>query len=237
MNPDIEKMIQLQTVWDGIVRAEKEIEDANRNISENKKKLSDAEASYNTKSGNIKKQKSDLKSKEIKFDEQSLKLEELKNKRLSAANEKQLKAFDNEISLLEEETGSLEDFIIKQMDEIEASEKRMGEMEVSLEAIKNESIENHKILEERIERFSESKNIKENDFKNGLAELTPQAKARFQKLVTSANKKGIVELKNSICLGCNTKVPDNDVSKIKENKDMVNCQNCGKFLYHNTGNK
>ena len=54
---------------------------------------------------------------------------------------------------------------------------------------------------------------------------------RFERLFASKGDAAIVALEHEVCTGCHMKVTTQTAHRVKNGKEIVNCEQCGRILY------
>ncbi|MCU0821810.1 MAG: C4-type zinc ribbon domain-containing protein [Spirochaetes bacterium] len=232
MNKDIETMIELQRYWDGVLRALGEIEKAESSIKRYNKELEDTKRIFAGLEFDIKNIKMEIKQKEIDLAEKDDKGKKLENRRFSVKTEKELAAIDRELETINSERGSLEEKLIELFDRLEKKQSDRAAAENGLSEVSKRAGEQIKNLEERINNFRNSHAENKTGFDGLIGSLPPAVSSKFLRHTQSGNGKGIVSLQGQeICSGCNFKIPSHLAQEASKNEKLVNCTNCGRFIY------
>lgn len=224
-------MIELQSYWDEILQDTNNIEKNNKSINFWKGKVEEKKKELTEIKDNIKDLKKSINQHEIELsqkDEQALKLEERKK---ILKNEKEVLALERELEKVNSDKSSLEDRLIEMFDTLEEKESSVNLMEIDLNESIEQSDKDIKILKEKIDKFLESTKKNQKLFDELAEGLSANPKSKFLKLIKSANGKGIAPLEGEICGECNFKLPINIVQDAKKVDNLINCTNCGRFIY------
>jgi predicted nucleic acid-binding Zn-ribbon protein len=54
---------------------------------------------------------------------------------------------------------------------------------------------------------------------------------RFERLFASKGDAAIVALEHEVCTGCHMKVTTQTAHRVKNGKEIVSCEQCGRILY------
>jgi predicted nucleic acid-binding Zn-ribbon protein len=54
---------------------------------------------------------------------------------------------------------------------------------------------------------------------------------RFERLFTSKGDAAVVALEHEVCTGCHMKVTAQTAHRVKNGKEIVSCEQCGRILY------
>jgi predicted nucleic acid-binding Zn-ribbon protein len=231
MNKDITIMIELQRYWDVIKSQENEIERAKKNIlyweNENSEKHSKAaQAVELNKAITLK-----IKENETALAVLDSKIKKLEEKRLLLKSEKELKSLETELQTIRTEKSNLEDKLIEFIDKQEDIETKMGKWQ-KVSAESEEQVQKDILsINEKIQSYKDVITEYEEKFNSLFEELSSAYKSKFKKLLSSKEGKGIAELEGSICGCCHFSVPEYLVKEASDGKSIINCSNCGRFIY------
>lgn len=231
MNKDITIMIELQKFWDNILRGKTEIEKSNKSIlywKDQLKKNSDEILILET---NIKNIKIRIKEKENELAEKDAQIKKLEKRKDVIKNEKEVIALEHEFSKVKSDKDTLEDELINLFDLIKQKEDELKILQAESIESEKQSLSDIQGLEERIIRFQESINENQNKFDDKVDQLSPVVKTKFMKLTKSHNGIAVSKIDGEICGACNFQVPFNLIQDALKESKIVNCTNCGRFLY------
>ncbi len=231
MNPEITIMIELQRLWDNVLRGKEEIEKSGRSIAHWESRIREAEDGISGLAAEIMKLKSDIKQKEIDLSEKDEKARRLEERKRIIKTEKELNALEHEREALNSGRGALEDEILALMERLDSAGKAMKQMEAERAEFLPQSEQDIAMLRERIDRFEGV--VKENStaFEEKIPGLSPTVRARFQKAIQTGNGKAIARVEGEICEACHVKIPFHVVMDAAKSDKMVNCSHCGRFIY------
>lgn len=172
------------------------------------------------------------KDKELQLDEFQDKIEKLKSRSTEVKTNKEYEANLKEIATFEKNKYNIEDEVLAMMEELEAFVNTLKEEEAKgKEAEKVFKQEEEKIEGEKIELHSNMEAIKAK--RAGYIEkLDENTYDRYMQLLKKLGGLAVVEVKNEICLGCNTNIPPQLCSNIKKGEDVCTCFFCNRLLYH-----
>ena len=63
------------------------------------------------------------------------------------------------------------------------------------------------------------------------AEVDEDLLNRYERLFTSKGDAAIVPLEHEVCMGCHMKITTQTAVRVKGNKEIVSCEQCGRILY------
>lgn len=155
----------------------------------------------------------------------------LKTQQYETRKNDEFRAMGNEIERYEREIRGIEDQELELMDqadklkvEIAAEDKKASGARESIARQMTDLEEKAKTLETRLTQLT--------------AERTETAKkidedllGRFERLFASKGDAAIVSLEHEVCTGCHMKVTAQTAHRVKNGKEIVNCEQCGRILY------
>ncbi len=146
----------------------------------------------------------------------------------------EFQAMGNEIKRYEEEIGKIEDEELELMDQTDKIKAELG-VEEKKGAATSESIA----------RQVKDLAAKEATLDGRLVELTKDRDElaskidedildRFHRLFASKGDAAVVALEHDVCTGCHMKVTTATAMHVKNGKEIVSCEQCGRILYDGT---
>ena len=155
----------------------------------------------------------------------------LKTQQYETRKNDEFRAMANEIERYEKEVQSIEDQELELMDQAEkakveltAEEKKASGVRDSIARQIADLDEKQKTLDGRL-----------NELMAERAELSSKIEedllGRFERLFTSKGDAAIVGLEHEVCTGCHMKVTTQTAHRVKNGKEIVSCEQCGRILY------
>src|SRR5256885_1292161 len=71
----------------------------------------------------------------------------------------------------------------------------------------------------------------EMDRKKLAAKVEEDLLSRFERLFASKGDAAVVALEHEVCTGCHMKVTTQTAHRVKNGKEIVSCEQCGRILY------
>jgi predicted nucleic acid-binding Zn-ribbon protein len=231
MNNDIKTMIELQEYWDKITASRAAIEKARGRIGALEKDFNEIKKKHDAMVRTNKELKSSLKQQELDLADMEGRIAKLEDRKRIIHTEKELKALEKEIDVIKFEIGNLEDKTLALIDDIDAKEREYKALEQTLEE-KAKALDAEK-PKTAVETARHEDIIKVNmDRFNLLIEKLPSTyRSKFLRLLNSRDNKGISRVEGEICGLCNFKIPAFLAIEASKDDKVVNCTNCGKFIY------
>jgi predicted nucleic acid-binding Zn-ribbon protein len=155
----------------------------------------------------------------------------LKTQQYETRKNDEFRAMGNEIERYEKEIHNIEDQELELMDETEklkvevaAEEKKAGAARESIARQMADLEEKGKTLESRLSQLTAER-----------AELAARVEEdlldQFERLFTSKGDAAVVALEHEVCTGCHMKVTTQTAHRVKNGKEIVSCEQCGRILY------
>ena len=172
------------------------------------------------------------KDKDLQLDEFQDKIDKLKSRSADVKTNKEYEANLKEIETFEKSRYNIEDEVLAMMEALEAFANTLKEEEAKgKEAEKVFKQEEEKIEGEKKKLFSEIEAIKAKRAEY-IEKLDTKTYDRYMRLLKKLGGLAVVEVKNEICLGCNTNIPPQLFSNIVKGEDVCTCFFCNRLLFH-----
>lgn len=232
MNEQLKSLVGLQEIDSSLLELAEQIDSLPDKLEQYKaplKEITDLLQKAKIQSEVLTKKKKD---KELQLDEFQDKIEKLKSRSTEVKTNKEYEANLKEIATFEKNKYNIEDEVLAMMEELEAFANTLKEEEAKgKETEKVFKQEEEKIEGEKIELHSNMEAIKAK--RAGYIEkLDENTYDRYMQLLKKLGGLAVVEVKNEICLGCNTNIPPQLCSNIKKGEDVCTCFFCNRLLYH-----
>jgi predicted nucleic acid-binding Zn-ribbon protein len=155
----------------------------------------------------------------------------LKTQQYETRKNDEFRAMGNEIERYEKEIQQIEDQELELMDQAEKSKTELG-IEEKKAAGARESIARQmadldakgKALDSQLKQLTEERTELASKVEEDLLN-------RFERLFTSKGDAAVVALEHEVCTGCHMKVTAQTAHRVKNGKEIVSCEQCGRILY------
>lgn len=231
MNKDIKLMIELQRYWDNVLRGRNDIEKSEKSILHWKRQVDEKAKELSLLEEKIKETKVIIKQKEIELSENDEQIKKLNKRRDIVKNEKEMTAIDHEFANVKSTKDNLESELINLFDFLGDKESEVVNRKTELNDVEMQSLKDITDLKERISHFNSLIDENQQRFDESVNNLSPETKMRFLKLIKSQNGKAIAMIEKEICGVCNFQIPFNLIQDVLKDNNIVNCTNCGRFLF------
>jgi len=136
----------------------------------------------------------------------------------------EIERYENEIRLIEDQELELMDQADKAKVEFAAEEKKASGVRDSVARQMADLDEKQKTLDSRLNEL-----IAERTELSGKIE--EDLLSRFERLFASKGDAAVVALEHEVCTGCHMKVTTQTAHRVKNGKEIVSCEQCGRILY------
>lgn len=233
MSPDIQTVIELQSLDIRILALEREVAALPRHVAEIEKALVShqrkLEADQAALSANHKERR------QLEGDVQSFeqKVSRLKDQMLEARTNEQYRAFQHEISFAEEEIRKAEDRILDLMAKSEPLEENVRAAESSLakekQQVDREKAEAHRRTDAdkaEIERLCAER-------ARVVAGLSTSTYAVYERTRKKYHGQALAEGTDGTCSACHIALRPQFHQDLKLGEELLLCESCGRLLYYN----
>lgn len=172
-----------------------------------------------------------LKEKEGSLQQKEDQIKKLQGQLYTLKTNKEYSTMLTEIEGLKADNSSTEEDVIRLMDEIELTKKKISDEK---EIFKKE--------EANSQKEKEAINLKVKEIESRLSELNEkrcgispkiekQIISRYEKILKNKDGLAIVHIEDGSCGGCHMNLPPQVISEVKLREDIIVCGNCLRILY------
>ena len=136
----------------------------------------------------------------------------------------EIERYEKEIRLIEDQELELMDQAEKLKVELQAEEKKASGSRESIARQMADLEEKGETLESRLRELT----IERSELAGKIDE---DILVRFERLFASKGDAAIVALDHEVCTGCHMKVTTQTAHRVKNGKEIVSCEQCGRILY------
>lgn len=155
----------------------------------------------------------------------------LKTQQYETRKNDEFRAMGNEIERYEKEIQRIEDQELELMDqaeklkvEVAAEEKKASGARDSIARQMADLEEKAKTLDSRLSQLTAERTELSGKVEEDLL-------SRFERLFASKGDAAVVALEHEVCTGCHMKVTTQTAHRVKNGKEIVSCEQCGRILY------
>ncbi|VAX27649.1 hypothetical protein MNBD_NITROSPIRAE02-1391 [hydrothermal vent metagenome] len=231
MKEELKLLVALQEIDSVILRKRLELKKAPEEIKRYQGPLSESEKAYRREKEKCEAIEKKKKQKELEVKEVDDRIEKLKSRMSDIKTNKEYQARLKEIEAIERERSRLEDDILYMMEELDEvsgglkeAESRIGDEKKRLQSLQKELDEKSDLIKKELAELEEQR--------EALARKIPAALYnRYMDVFQKSSGLSVVEAEDERCLGCYMSIPPQIYVEIKMSEEIVQCPQCGRFLY------
>jgi predicted nucleic acid-binding Zn-ribbon protein len=231
MNPDLQKLIELDKVSQEIARLKDEIASLPKRVAEIETKLSTAKAQVEAANTAIKNHEANKRKLESDIQDWQQKISKFREQSLAVKTNEQYKALMHEIEFAQKHINDCEEQILVGMDAAEgfANSLKAAETELKFEIAE---VEKEKAHARAVTTEDEKKLSELNQQRQTLREgVDPSMFAHYER-VAGKRKGAIAAAFDHKCSACNVMLRPQKYNELLSNSELVTCDSCGRILYH-----
>jgi len=180
-----------------------------------------------------------LKSKEIEVERKKLEIEaqskrdsiaKFQTQKFQTRKNEEFQAFNNEITRYEGEIRTVEDRELGLMDDAEKMKATVAETEQQTKNVKGQVERQLADITAKSAAVTTQLDELETERAGIAAGVEEELLDTFNRLFTNKGE-AVVPLEHEICMGCHMKVTTQTVVKVKGQREIVHCEQCGRILY------
>src|SRR5437763_3143826 len=236
MNPDLERLIELEKVDREIARLNDEIAALPRRVSAIEEKLADDKAAIEHARTAIKNNEAGRRKQEADIQTFQEKIVKYRGQSSSVKTNDEYRALMHEVEFAEKQISGCEDKILELMIALENEEKSLKTAEAQM---KLEVIEVEKEKAEARTRTAEDQkllvglNARREQLRSGVGD---SALAHYDRVLRQ-RKTAMAEARDQKCTACFVMVRPQTWEDIRTNEQIITCSTCGRILFYDPTNE
>ncbi len=231
MNPDLEKLIELQGVEREIARLSAEVAALPRRVAAIEAQLAGTRAQVEKAKAAIAANLNDRRKQEQKIQDEQQKISKYREQSLAVKTNDQYRALMHEIQFAEQEIRACEDRILEGMVGNEDLEKKQKAAEAELRAEMAE-IEKEKVEARAVTAKDEAELTQWNAKREALRQgISPDHLAYYDR-VLGVRKTALAEAHDHKCSACQVMLRPQTYNEVRSNQHIIACDSCQRILYY-----
>lgn len=175
----------------------------------------------------------EIEKKKLEIDAQTKRdqIAKYKTQQFQTRKNEEFQALGNEIKRFEAEVQKIEDRELDLMEEAEkvkalssAVEKEFAQSKGQIERQLSDLDAKIKAIEAQLAELEAGRAQLAQQFDEDLLD-------RYERLFAHKNGLAVAPLEHEVCMGCHMKITTQTAVKVKGEKEIVNCEQCGRILY------
>lgn len=236
MNPDLEKLIELEKADREIARLTEEVAALPKRVAAIEERLADDKAAVEHAKTAIKQNEASRRKLEADIQTGQQKIIKYREQSSGVKTNEEYRALMHEVAFAEKEIGTCEDKILELMIALEAEEKALKTAETQMKA---ETLEIEKEKTEVRTRTAEDERLlaelaeKRTQLRSGVGD---SALAHYDRVMRQ-RKSAIAEARGQKCMSCFVMLRPQTWEDIRTNQQIITCSSCGRILYYDPANE
>ena len=230
MNPDLERLIELQAVDADIARLNAEIATFPKRVAAIETKLNKAKAQIEKVKAAAKAGEQAKRGYESEIQTQQQKISKYKDQSLNVKTNDEYRALLKEVSFAEESIKGLEDKILEVMMDADTKKDELKAAEIELKS-ETAEIEREKEQARQVTAKDEAELKTENARRDELRKAIPEDTLAHYERVLKFRGSGLAVEKNGMCMGCRVYLRPQVLQHVHTNNEIVFCDQCQRILY------
>ncbi len=171
------------------------------------------------------------RSNESDIQQNQEKIRKSNEKLVSVKTNKEYQAILKEIEDLNKKNSGMEDEMIKNLDLMEAEEKRILEYKEQVQTIKEGVDAEKKALEAKLQEGERALAEFDKEWQSIAEKLDPELMKRYNTIREQIKGKAIAGVHNAICGGCYMNIPPQLYNELQRYDDLKYCPHCHRIIY------
>lgn len=140
-------------------------------------------------------------------------------------------ALGREIERYQKAISDLEDRELELMEQADQLETEIGREEKEVATARQSIAKQDADLDSKQRTLSERVEVLKKEREALATKVEEDLLDRFNRLFTSKGDAAVVALEHDVCAGCHMKVTTATAARVKADKEIVSCEQCGRILY------
>jgi predicted nucleic acid-binding Zn-ribbon protein len=184
-----------------------------------------------------------LKAKEVEIAKKNLEIEaqtkrdsivKFKTQQFQTRKNEEFQALSNEIKRYEKDIQEIEDRELDLMEVAEKTKATVVAAEKDFAQLKNQIHQQLADLDLKIKSVESELQRLETERAALATGVDEDLVNRYDRLFASKGDLAIVPLEHEVCMGCHMKITTQTAVRVKGNREIVSCEQCGRILFHPT---
>lgn len=227
----IRQLVELQKVDDQIFDARQELENAPLDVQELRNRFENIEKRRNHIVDKLSHLEDQRKRLTNEIDEETAKLKKSKNKMMLVGNEREHQAIVREMDTLERSSRAREDDRLALLDELQATNESLQEIDGEYNAVKEELEKKSTALEETLAYTNDQLAVLGKKREQTSTDISKPIFMRYEFIRKRLEHPVIVPVDEGICSGCNIAIPPQTYVELQQGQQILSCPNCQRLIF------
>jgi predicted nucleic acid-binding Zn-ribbon protein len=228
---ELEKLLVLQNRQQKIRHIQTEIKTMPQQRQNLEAQLAAAAAALNALKSKAQHVEMDRKKLELDAGTRRESINRLKTQQYETRKNDEFRAMGNEIERYEKEIQKIEDQELELMDQAEKLKGELAIEEKKAAGARDSIARQMADLETKGKALEGQLNQLTTESTELASKVEEDLLSRFERLFASKGDAAVVALEHEVCTGCHMKVTTQTAHRVKNGKEIVSCEQCGRILY------
>jgi predicted nucleic acid-binding Zn-ribbon protein len=231
VQPELEQLLVLQSRQQKIRQIQTEIKTMPQQRQNLEAQLAATAAALNALKSKGQHLEMDRKKLELDAGTRRESINRLKTQQYETRKNDEFRAMGNEIERYEKEIQAIEDQELELMDQAEKVKAEFAAEDKKAAGARDSIARQMADLEEKGKALDGQLNQLTAERAELAAKVEEDLLNRFERLFASKGDAAVVALEHEVCTGCHMKVTTQTAHRVKNGKEIVSCEQCGRILY------
>ena len=231
MQPELEQLLVLQNRQQKIRQIQTEIKTMPQQRQNLEAQLAASAAALNALKSKAQHLEMDRKTLELDAGTRRESINRLKTQQYETRKNDEFRAMGNEIERYEKEIQQIEDQELELMDQAEKVKAELAVEEKKAAGARDSIARQMADLETKGKALEGQLNQLTTESSELASKVEEDLLSRFERLFASKGDAAVVALEHEVCTGCHMKVTTQTAHRVKNGKEIVSCEQCGRILY------
>ena len=231
MLPEIESLLIIQDRDQRILKLEKKLKEIPLSKDRAKERLANDLAAVAKTKSDIQQNEIAIKGLELDIGVRKDTLAKLKFQQYETKKNDEFTALGNEIERYTKEIDQYETSELELMEKADLLREAHQKTQASLNLTQSMVDEEIQLLDQRECECIKQRNEVIEDRKKLMSNIDEDLTSLYTRLMKSKGGDAIVPIRNGQCSGCHMKLVPSTVIQVQAEKELTQCENCGRILY------
>jgi predicted nucleic acid-binding Zn-ribbon protein len=231
VQPELEQLLILQNREQKIKQIQTEIKIMPQQRQNLEAQLAASAAALNSLKSKGQHLEMDRKKLELDAGTRRESINRLKTQQYETRKNDEFRAMGNEIERYEKEIQAIEDQELELMDQAEKSKGEFAIEDKKASGARESIARQMADLEQKGKTLEGQLNQLTTERTEIASKVEEELLSRFERLFASKGDAAVVALEHEVCTGCHMKVTTQTAHRVKNGKEIVSCEQCGRILY------
>jgi len=224
-------LLQLREIDEKLSHLRNRVEDGPRIFDGREREYKEAEQAVEDKREEITNRKLKSKEQEVDLKGKEVEIQKLEVHLLTAKTNEEYSSLQKQINRLKDESGMLEEAILRFLDGIESHSRELGVLERELDVQRADLNEFKSSVDRDLDEYSAEIGKIEAERDQVIAELNFDSSRLYEKIGNARGGHAVVSAEGSMCNGCFMAITPNDMARLRGMRELVCCRHCQRILY------